>query len=122
MNAFKQRLLAGSGALRESRANQIVAAVDSKVQAIKLDIANRRQALTAEKDVLLDLGPDESTSLRVASHDFSPTQLVLKLQGINEQLHQLDIEEGIVNMTIADLNTPVAAPEPGVVGALTGIE
>jgi hypothetical protein len=120
MNAFKRRLLSGTASIREARANQIVGQVEARMEGWRLDLKAKIQDLEAQKASILDLGPDQSTSLRVASEDFSAAQLVLKLKGINIELHKLHEEVKVYEQTLADLSAE-AEPASELVQPLTEI-
>lgn len=103
MKRIHAALIAGSGAIRNARAEQVVTQLEAELSARKIELDNEKRAIRAEKAVLMDMGPDQTTSLRVTSPDFSPKGYVIKLNSLNKRLIALEDEAKALAQTIDDI-------------------
>jgi hypothetical protein len=56
----------------------------------------------AKLDQTLDLGPDQTTSLRATSPDFDPAALVSTVQGLKVEILELEIQIKVAQETLAE--------------------
>jgi hypothetical protein len=103
MNRIQKALLATEGQVRSARANQVILQIDTELGAKKIELNNELRALQAEKAALMDMGPDQTTSLRVTSPDFSAKAFVIKMIGINARISELMEQRSVLVQTIDDI-------------------
>ncbi len=113
MKRIYAALVAGTGLIRHARANQVVTSLETELQARQIELDNEVRSIMAEKAVLMDMGPDQTTSLRVTSPDFSPKGYVIKLNSLNSRLLELSEKRRALSQTIEDILGEVPDVTPG---------
>lgn len=89
-------------------ASRIKLEQEALINSLNRDLMQKR----ADLDAILDIGPDDTTSMRPTKTGFDPAVLVTNVQDLRVEILELEIQVKVANETLADwLGTPTPAEE-----------
>lgn len=97
MNKLINKLSAGESVIRNQRAQIVAEDIQSEIESMIVALEKRKREVIKAKLSHTDIGPDETTSLRVVSENFNAAVWVDELQALEKELLNVDIELEIAN-------------------------
>lgn len=97
MNKLINKLSAGEAVIRNQRAQIVAEDIQSEIESMIVALEKKKREVIKAKLSHTDIGPDETTSLRVVSESFNAAVWVDELQALEKELLNVEIELEIAN-------------------------
>lgn len=97
MNKLINKLSAGESVIRNQRAQIVAEDIQSEIESMIVALEKKKREVIKAKLSHTDIGPDETTSLRVVSEHFNAAVWVDELQALEKELLNVEIELEIAN-------------------------
>ena len=97
MNKLEKKLSQGQTEIMNQRALIVSEDIQSEIESVITDLEKRRREIVKNKLNHTDIGPDNSTSLRVVDENFNASSWVSRLVDIEKALVLIEIELTVAN-------------------------
>lgn len=97
MNKLIAKLSAGESVIRNQRAQIVAEDIQSEIESMIVTLEKKKREITKVKLNHTDIGPNETTSLRVVDESFNACNWVDDLLRIEKDLLNIEIELEIAN-------------------------
>lgn len=97
MNKLEKKLSQGQTEIMNQRALIVSEDIQSEIESVITDLEKKRRELVKNKLNHTDIGPDNSTSLRVVDENFNASSWVSRLVDIEKALVLIEIELTVAN-------------------------
>jgi hypothetical protein len=95
MNKLQKKLTSGNEAIVNERANIIIDDIQSEIETVITNLEKKKRDVVKRKLNHADIGPDNSTSLRVVDENFDASDWVKTLMSLEKELVMIEIELNI---------------------------
>lgn len=97
MNKLEKKLSQGQTEIMNQRALIVSEDIQSEIESVITDLEKKRREIVKNKLNHTDIGPDNSTSLRVVDENFNASSWVSRLVDIEKALVLIEIELTVAN-------------------------
>lgn len=97
MNKLEKKLSQGQTEIMNQRALIVSEDIQSEIESVITDLEKKRREIVKNKLNHTDIGPDNSTSLRVVDENFNASNWVSRLVDIEKALVLIEIELTVAN-------------------------
>jgi len=97
MNKLINKLSAGEAVIRNQRAQIVAEDIQSEIESLIVTLEKKKREVIKNKLSHTDIGPNETTSLRVVDENFDSSLWVATLHTIEKELLNVEIELEIAN-------------------------